>query len=99
MDRPGLGFGLALEVLKRGGKVARHGWHGRSMFIYIVREVIDESEGWEHAYRPFPKHSRVHCLPYIMIMLKTASDDITVVPWAASQSDILGTDWYIVEGS
>jgi Protein of unknown function (DUF2829) len=40
-----MNFGQALEALKQGKKVARRGWNGKGMFIYLVRgqEVPYES--------------------------------------------------------
>jgi hypothetical protein len=32
----GLSFGLALEAMKLGKKVARRGWNGKGMFLYLV---------------------------------------------------------------
>ena len=31
-------FGEALEALKQGKKVAREGWNGKGMFLYLVSE-------------------------------------------------------------
>jgi hypothetical protein len=70
-------FGRALEALKDGGRVARHGWNGRGMCIEL--QVPDA-------------HSKMS-LPYIF--MKTAQGDR--VPWLASQTDLLATDWHSVE--
>lgn len=32
----GLSFGLAIEALKNGRRVARNGWNGKGMFLYYV---------------------------------------------------------------
>lgn len=32
----GLSFGLAVEALKKGYKVARSGWNGKDMFVFLV---------------------------------------------------------------
>lgn len=69
----GFNFGDALEILKRGGRVARRGWNGKGM--YIEAQFPDE-------------HSKM-TLPYIF--MKTACDN--VVPWLASQTDLLSEDW------
>ena len=87
-----LNFGQALEALKKGKKVARHGWNGKDMFLYLVpgstfkvnREPLLSiyEEGTEINYRPH-------------IDLKTA--DGTVATWSPSGSDALTEDWMIVE--
>lgn len=72
-----LTFGLAIEAMKKGMKVARSGWNGKGMWIALQE--------------PYPD---TDCdLPYIYI--KTA--DNHVVPWLASQTDMLAEDWVIVD--
>lgn len=82
----GLTFGLAIEAMKKGLKVARHGWNGKG--IYLELQVPDE-------------HSKM-TLPYIYIVttgLITLNPHAPkgCVPWLASQTDMLADDWYIVE--
>lgn len=87
-------FGSALVCLNNGFKVQRHGWNGKDMFIYLnpASDII-VSEG-----RPMsagiPVGTKVHCNAYLM--MKTADADATVVPWLASQTDILAEDWYLI---
>ena len=35
-----LNFGLALEALKQGNKIAREGWNGKGMFLWLKEETI-----------------------------------------------------------
>lgn len=76
------GFGLAIAAMQSGQRVARSGWNGKSMFLFKV-ETWTYTDGKQDNYpnRPF-------------IAMKTAQDD--VVPWLASQTDILAEDWSIV---
>lgn len=81
-----MNFGKALEALKSGAKVARRGWNGKG--IYIKLQIPDE-------------HSKM-TQPYIYIVttgLQTDNPDAPkgVVPWFASQTDMLAEDWQIVE--
>lgn len=32
-------FGDAIEILKAGGHVARAGWNGRDMFLYLLDDI------------------------------------------------------------
>jgi len=84
-------FGIALEYLKRGAKVARAGWNGKGMFIYYV------SEGAYPAKMPSIKGVFENDLvPYgAYIAIKTA--DGIVIPWVTSQADVLAEDWVIVD--
>lgn len=90
----GMPFGLAVEALKQGCRVAREGWNGKGMFLFLVqgstfrvnREPLLSilGEGVEVQY-----HAHID--------MKTAQG--YVVPWLASQADMLAEDWYLVEGA
>lgn len=89
----GMTFGLAIEALKRGHKVSRKGWNGKDMFLYYVpansypatRNTLNTMVGM------FPDDM----VPYgAYIAMKTAQNN--VVPWLASQTDVLAEDWGIV---
>ena len=32
-------FGEAIEIIKQGGHVARDGWNGRNMFLYLLDDA------------------------------------------------------------
>jgi len=81
-------FGAAIEVLKAGGKVERSGWNGKGMFLFLVPGSTFKvnrppllgiyEEGHEINYRSH-------------IDMVTA--DGSIVPWLASQTDVLADDW------
>lgn len=78
----GFSFGRALKLLKEGKCVARKGWNGKG--IYIKLQTPDE-------------HSKM-TFPYIYMVttgLETDNPDAPkgVVPWLASQTDMLAEDW------
>ena len=86
-----MNFGEAIEAMKNGYKVVRQNWNGKGMFIFLVPGstfIVNRPpllgiypEGTEITYQPH-------------IDMKTA--DGRIVPWLASQSDMLDTDWMIV---
>lgn len=86
-----MSFGHALEALKSGERVARRGWNGKGMFLFLVpgsrftvnREPLLSIMG-EGAEVDYHAH----------IDMKTA--DGQVVPWLASQTDMLAEDWELV---
>lgn len=87
-------FGLAVEALKAGKRVARTGWNGKGMFLFLVPGSTFQVN------RPpllgiYPEGATVNYRPHID--MKTA--DEKVVPWVASQTDVLAEDWVIVEGN
>lgn len=77
-----LSFGHAVEVLKRGGRVARAGWNGKNMFLWMVRG---------DSYGVMGVNSN-DLRPWIGML----TADGSFVPWLASQTDILANDWHIV---
>ena len=88
----GLTFGLAIEALKKGLKVSRAGWNGKGMFLYFVG-ADSYPVKTEAAKSHFGSNSMVPYRAYIA--MKTVDND--VVPWVASQTDVLAEDWSIVE--
>lgn len=85
-DCNGMTFGIAVELLKKGCKVARRGWNGKGMFLFLAHgEDIQSCTGIEDK-----------CVD--IICMKTAQDTI-VFGWLASQTDMLADDWVIVEES
>lgn len=81
-----MNFGQALEALKQGKRVARKGWNGKGIYIELQRP--DE-------------HSKM-TQPYIYIVTTGLVTDNEaapkgIVPWLASQTDMLADDWNIVE--
>lgn len=80
-------FETALTCAKSGGKIARAGWNGKGMWVrhvdlYTDKEFrVREEPGSEGTWLPF-------------LVMKTA--DGKIVPWLASQTDLLTHDWEVV---
>ena len=83
-----LTFGDALIALKEGKKVARSGWNGKGMFLFLGRNL--EFDGPLIANEDEPP---MYVPP--SIIMKTADNQL-VVGWLASQTDMLANDWGIV---
>lgn len=87
-----MNFGDALKALNRGQKVARAGWNGKNMFLFLVpgsKFTVN---------RPpllgiYPPGTEIEYCPHID--MRTA--DGKIVPWLASQTDILAEDWQYVD--
>lgn len=84
------GFGEAVERIKKGERMARSGWNGKGQYIYYV-PAAEYEPSTDVAFNEY-HGCRVPYRAYIAI--KTAQGD--VVPWVASQTDILAEDWYVV---
>ncbi len=86
-----MSFGHALEALKAGHKVARSGWNGKGMFLFLVPGSTFTVN------RPpllgiYPEGTEINYHSHID--MKTASGE--VVPWLASQTDMLAEDWAVL---
>lgn len=83
-----MNFSDALHFLKDGRKVARLGWNGKGMFIFLVNGSRFQVN------RPpllgiYPEGTTIDYRSHID--MKTA--DGSIVPWVASQTDLLADDW------
>ena len=88
-----MNFGQALEQLKQGTKVARAGWNGKGMFLYYVPANKYPATRNEHGTMIGVFEDDM--IPYgAYIAMKTAQNN--VVPWLASQTDVLAEDWETV---
>ena len=92
-ELPRFGFDAALKIMQLGKRLAREGWNGKNQFVYYVPEGD---------YEPCTKVAAKYCandkgkVPYRgYFAIKTV--DGSVVPWVASQTDLLARDWYKVE--
>ncbi len=89
-----LSFGHAIEAMRAGHKVARAGWNGKGMFLYHVPAASYPAQ--RNTAGTMLGVFADDMVPYgAYIAMKTAQDN--VVPWLASQTDMLANDWCIVE--
>lgn len=86
-------FGQAIKALKEGHRLTRVGWNGKNMFLYYVPE--SKYPASRNVHNTLLGHFPDDMVPYrAYIAMLTVDKD--VVPWLASQSDILAEDWVIV---
>lgn len=100
-ETSGMPFGLAIEAMRKGHKVARAGWNGKNMFVVLMpplhlppfntadtaRKVNDRTAKWIGEDAP------LDCQPYFAMY--TAAKQWQP-GWLASQTDMLADDWMIV---
>lgn len=79
-------FGGALEELRAGQRVAREGWNGPGQYIVLVNPPAPP-----YTFTWAARDAQM-TLPFLAI--RTVQDDL--VPWLASQTDLLAEDWITV---
>ncbi len=86
-------FGLALQALRVGRRVARAGWNGKGMFLVLVPGTpqVKFSEG-----TPYRNSGLVQADIAPHIDMFTAQGNFQP-GWLASQADMLADDWQIVD--
>jgi hypothetical protein len=87
-----MNFSAALDYIKQGKRVSRSGWNGKNMFVFLVPGSTFQVS------RPpllgiYPEGTTINY--HAHIDMRTA--DGQIVPWLASQTDILAEDWGVVE--
>lgn len=76
-------FGQATRLMLEGKKVQREGWNGKGMFLFTI------SGGAWNFETDIDGVDDIETLAFIC--MKTA--DNKLVPWLASQTDVLADDW------
>jgi Protein of unknown function (DUF2829) len=91
LPQTGISFCVALNMLKSGARVARSGWNGKGMFIFLV-------PGSTFAVsRPpllgiYKEGTIINYHPHIDMRMA----DGRIMPWTPSQADLLTDDWVSV---
>ena len=102
METAQMDFGGAIAALKAGKKVARKGWNGKGMFLWLKPGTEIKSE-WckdpELKKLADDNGGTITGLPTIcMYTHDSTGRNAILTGWLASQSDMLLEDWIIVEG-
>lgn len=108
-----MNFGQAIEDLKEGKLVAREGWNGKGMFIFMrpsdeigISAVIDVVKSLPQSVKDYYKEQDqkrdgseqgLTKIKFTAYLCMKAADDTIVNGWLASQTDMLATDWVVIE--
>lgn len=84
-----LTFGLAIEALKEGKKVARKGWNGKNQYIQLATGISYKSATGEIVNC---EHEAIGNKAIAFVGTSGVQ-----IGWLASQADMLAEDWCIVE--
>lgn len=86
----GMSFGLALEAAKKGFRIARKGWNGKGMYVFLADEMDF------HTYADLSEFEENGVKVLDCLCMRTADGNICP-GWLASQTDMLADDWRIIE--
>lgn len=91
-----MNFGQAIEALKKGHKVARKGWNGKGMFLWLKPAATIKAE-WckDPSLKLLAELNGGEIEALGTICMLTAQNQI-LSGWLASQTDMLSDDWMIV---
>ena len=97
----GLTFGQAVEAMKQGKKVARRGWNGKGMFLWLKPQVNIQAD-WckDEKLKSLVEGNGGEILGLGTVCMYTHDSTgrkAILTGWLASQSDMLYEDWCIVE--
>ena len=87
--RKSMTFGMAIEAMKAGHRLAREGWNGKKQYIQLATAI---------SYKPLTggvvncEHNDIGNKAIAFVGTSGVQ-----MGWLASQADMLAEDWYIVE--
>jgi hypothetical protein len=101
-----LSFGKAIDAAKDGKLIARSGWNGKGMFVFMRPSdhlepsfIIEKVKSLPQAFKntligvTFREGETIKFGSYLCMK---AADNSIVNGWLASQTDMLANDWEIV---
>lgn len=108
-----LKFGQAIEAAKEGKLIARSGWNGKSMFVFMrpgdtlttafipnVKSLPQAVKNWIDAHLD-DKINRgetgLQLVKFTPYLCMKAADNTIVNGWLASQTDMLAEDWEVLD--
>jgi hypothetical protein len=89
----GMTFGEAIEALKAGLRVARAGWNGKGMWLFLIQGSNDIAKLHGYGFGEMVGEPVFRDA----IFMKTVDNQL--VPWTASQTDVLAEDWAIADSA
>lgn len=109
----GLTFGQAIEAAKEGKLISREGWNGKGMFVFmrpadaIPTSAIPNIKSLPQAVKDWidknvddkenQGESGLTRVTFTAYLCMKAADNTIVNGWLASQTDMLATDWCVLD--
>lgn len=94
----GMTFGMAIEAMKNGKKVARRGWNGKGMYVWVMPgSTITNCPNITDPHLKAISDANGGTVVFVgSVRMKTATGEV-LTGWLASQTDMLSEDWVVVE--
>lgn len=108
-----LGFGQAIDAAKEGKRIARIGWNGKGMFVFMrpgdklnIRTIVEQVKSLPQSVKDYfdRKDDRVNpgefglaTIEFTPYLCMKAADNTIVNGWLASQTDMLANDWTVLD--
>jgi hypothetical protein len=100
-----LTFGQAVEALKQGKRIARQGWNGKGMFVFmqvpseIAKDIVPKMQSLPQSVKDeFQKRfENSSGSIYYSNQLALVNPSNLINGWAPSVSDALAEDWVILD--
>lgn len=92
-------FGIALEALKQGKRVARKGWNGKGMFLFLLPAGIVTTKAIHNPMLRQVIESEIQgdMFEALGSIRMFTADKKILTGWLASQTDMLSEDWIILD--
>lgn len=91
-----LTFGQALQELKLGNKVARAGWNGKGMYLWLLPAAQVKAEWCKEPHLKSLAEANGGEIEALGSIRMLTADKKVLTGWLASQTDMLSEDWVVV---
>lgn len=92
-------FGQAIAYARAGKRIARLGWNGKGMYVYMTKGRTIPLDKWT-TKMPSQEPTEVEKeRGYVIIndhLDMMSAQGERIIGWSATQSDMLAVDWYVV---
>lgn len=95
-EAKGMTFGDAIEALKHGKMVARRGWNGKGMYLWLMQPAMVKAEWCKEPHLKALAEKNGGSIEALGSIRMLTADGKILTGWLASQTDILSEDWVIV---
>lgn len=93
----GITIGAAIEAMKAGKYVARKGWNGKGMYLWLMPPSNVKAEWCKEPHLKALAEQNGGEIQALGTIRMLTADKKILTGWLASQTDMLSADWVIVE--